>query len=279
MWLRFACALLAFASPIAAQSPPAAPRFDVASIKPCDAAAPSSAGGRKGGNSDVARSSPVTFTLPCSTVRFYITLAYIISNSPPGSTKFNPLLEGGPGWIDSERYQISAKSSAPVSKTEMNGSMLRALLEDRFHLALRRETREIPMYALALARGGLKLRPWDGQSCAPRDLSNPSLPPGEKPWCGMAPTRKSATAIKTDLPGGTMAQFAHALGMLDRTGLPDAEKFDFHVEYAPDDANLTGDSAAPSLDSVLREMGLRRERVQAPREFLVIAHIERPSEN
>ena len=79
-----------------------------------------------------------------------------------------------------------------------------------------------------------------------------------------------------------MAKFAAALGMsgrtvIDKTGL--AEKFDFHVEYAPNEADLADDLAAPSIDSVLGKLGLRLERTKGPREFLVIDHVEKPSEN
>ena len=146
------------------------------------------------------------------------------------------MLEGGPARIDSDRYQISAKAGDAVGKEMMNGPMLRALLEERFRLKFHRETREVPIYSLTVAKSGLKLQPSSGGSCTPRDLSQPSLPPGEKPWCGQPRGSKTSRLIETGLPGGTMAQFAQALGLsgrmvIDQTGI--TEKFDFQVEYAP----------------------------------------------
>jgi uncharacterized protein (TIGR03435 family) len=255
----------------------------VASIKACKGESAAVGRGQKGGGGGLAASSsPVTFNLPCMPVRFFINLAYIISNFRPNAVGPNPVLEGGPDWIDSDRYQISAKAAAAVSKDMMNGPMLRALLEERFRLKFHRETREVPIYALIVAKSGLKLQPSDGGSCAPRDLSQPSLPPGEKPWCGQPRSGKSSRLIKTDLPSGTMAQFAQALGLsgstvIDKTGI--TGKFDFHVEYAPDGADLSDELTAPSLDSVLGKLGLRLERAKGSGEFLVIDRVEKPSEN
>jgi len=214
--------------------------------------------------------------------RFFINLAFIISNAQPNDLGPNPLLEGGPAWIDSEFYQITAKAADAVSKDTMNGPMLRALLEERFKLKVHSETKEVPVYELTVARGGLKLRPSDGTRCTSRDLSQPSLPPGKKPWCGLPRGTPGSNLITEDLPGGTMAQFAHALGqsgriIIDKTGV--AENFDFHVEYAPDRLDLSSDLTAPSLDSVLAKLGLKLERGKGSGNFIIIDHVEKPSEN
>jgi len=63
----------------------------------------------------------------------------------------------GPGWIDSERYEIAAKIPAGAAKADV-ARMLQALLAERFHLEVRRETRELPMYLLTVAKGGPKFR-------------------------------------------------------------------------------------------------------------------------
>jgi uncharacterized protein (TIGR03435 family) len=205
----------------------------VASVKACKGESAADGRGQKGGGGGGgASSSPVTFNLPCMPVKFFINLAYVISIPRLDGGNYKPVLEGGPTWIDSDCYQISAKAGDAVSKDMMNGAMLQALLEERFRLKLHRETREVPIYALTVAKSGLKLRPSDGGSCTPRDLSQPSLPPGEKPWCGQLRGSKTSRLIKTDLPGGTMAQFAQALGLsgrtvIDNTGI--TEKFDFQV--------------------------------------------------
>ena len=260
----------------------ARPQFEVASVKACKGAPLSVGQGQKGAGSAGAPSSPVTYTLPCMPVRFLITLAYGISNSQPTTVGLKPALEGGPTWIDSDRYQIRAKADSAVTKDVMNGPMLRALLEERFHLRIHSEKREVSAYALTVAGSGIKMRPWDGTSCNLRDLSQPSLPPGDKPWCGLPKGTKGAHLIKTDLPGATMAQFAQALGLsgrvvIDKTGI--AEKFDFHLEYAPDGTDLSDELAAPSLDFVLGKLGLRLARTKATGEILIIDNVEKPTEN
>jgi uncharacterized protein (TIGR03435 family) len=77
------------------------------------------------------------------------------------------VLERGQAWIDSDRYQISAKAGDAVRKEMINGPMLRALLEERFRLKFHRETREVPIYSLTVAESGLKLQPSSGGSCIP----------------------------------------------------------------------------------------------------------------
>jgi bla regulator protein BlaR1 len=273
------------APPMRAQSSPSAaarPKFEVASIKACPDGDVSGGRGPKGGRAGAsAHSSPVTFNLPCSTVRFYLQLAYIVSDAMLHDGSSAVRLEGGPGWIDSARYQIAAKPGGPASKVMMNGPMLQSLLEERFHLKFHRETRDMPAYALTVSAKGLKLRPADGSSCAPRD-PDPSVPPGEKPWCGLPRSQRSAQRVTMDLPGATMAQLARGLWMpgdyqvIDHTGLQ--EKFDFHLEYATDEVDPS-DDALPSVFSEVGRLGLKLEKVKAPREFMVIDHIERPSEN
>ena len=79
-----------------------------------------------------------------------------------------------------------------------------------------------------------------------------------------------------------MAQFAQTLGgsgrmVIDKTGI--TEKFDFHVEYAPDGADASDDIGAASIFSALGRIGLKLEPAKGTREFLVIDHVEKPSEN
>jgi uncharacterized protein (TIGR03435 family) len=135
--------VVAAALPIWAQS---SPKFDVASVKACKTggAAPEG-GGPKGARGAGGTSSPIRLDLPCLPLRFFIQLAYIIPAGGLNSRAPNATLEGGPSWIDSERYQIDAKAEGPASKDAMNGPMLRSLLEDRFQLKTHRETRQVPV--------------------------------------------------------------------------------------------------------------------------------------
>jgi hypothetical protein len=71
---------------------------------------------------------------------------------------------GGPIWTGSERYNVIAKpgnheETAGVGLQESVRQRLQALLADRFHLSVHRETRELPVFALIAAKGGPKLKP------------------------------------------------------------------------------------------------------------------------
>lgn len=74
---------------------------------------------------------------------------------------FNPLafesISGGLSWVDSDLFEIDAKAETPKSWGTINGPMLRSLLQERFHLKVRKQTKEIPVYAITVARGGPKL--------------------------------------------------------------------------------------------------------------------------
>ncbi len=279
-------ALFLFPHATARGQAPAPPKFEVASIKACKGgdAVPGSTGPR-GGRAGSGTPSPDRLDLPCLPVRFFIQLAYIIPNAAqPNSGALNLRLEGGPSWIDSERYQIQAKADGPQSRDMMTGPMLQALLEDRFQLKVHRDTREVPLYALTLAKSGLKLQPSDGGNCTPRDPAQTTLPPpapGQKPWCGLLRRAVTSHAIRIDLLGASMTQFSQGLGgdrpVIDRTGIKD--RFDFHVEFAPESADPSDDLAAPSIFFALGQLGLKLEAAKGPREFLVIDHVEKPSEN
>jgi uncharacterized protein (TIGR03435 family) len=312
-------------TPPQASAPPAAatPKFEVASVKPCKEGETVSSGGggqKGGGRSGGGSQSPDRLDLPCLPLSFLVRLAYVDWNNRhnPGD---NLRLEGGPAWTGSERYQIDAKADGPVGRDMMEGPMLQALLEDRFKLKVRRETRESPLYALTVASGGLKLQRAGDRSCAepdaggaqlddgrpvaflgcskiqradegvctPRDptqLSPPPRQPGDKPPCGVfrGLEGRSTPRHMTDILGTTMAQIARTLEggagrpVIDKTGL--TEKFDFHIEYALDGAAPSDDpDTLPSVFVALQHLGLKLEPAKGPRDFLVIDHVERPSEN
>ena len=75
-------------------------------------------------------------------------------------------IEGGPGWVASERYTINAKAEDNANAYVMQGPLLQTLLENRFKLKIHRETREIPIYELVVAKGGPKLKPFREGICS-----------------------------------------------------------------------------------------------------------------
>ena len=168
-------------------APTPSQKFDVASIRPCDST-PSGPGGRNGGSGPVF--SPGLFVYNCGTLEQLINGAYVMNGDPllndegrgaPGVPRdektFPQRIRGGPDWMRTDRFMIEAKT--PVSTGEsgrqavperavMMGPMLRSLLEDRFKLKIHREAQDdVPMYALTVAKGGLRSnRP--ARTCARR---------------------------------------------------------------------------------------------------------------
>lgn len=194
-------------------------------------------------------------------------------------------ISGGPAWLNSERYDIQAKAlrnardeSVPddLSKlTPEQGKIfqgqflerLRTLLTDRFQLKLRRETMELPVYALVVAKGGPKIR------AAAGDKSGLQLRKNELDAKGMPIA--NLTRILSQRLGRSV---------LDETGLTGT--YDFTLQWAPDPAPAPPDSvAAPELGgpsifiAVEEQLGLKLESRRGPVEFFAIEHAERPSEN
>ena len=87
----------------------------------------------------------------------------------------------GPAWLDSERYEIAAKIPAGAGKSEV-ALMLRTLLAERFRLVAHRETRELPIYAMVVAKNGPKFQ---GSPAASRNATSAAddgdLPRGSVP--------------------------------------------------------------------------------------------------
>ena len=265
-----------------AQSASAAtPKFEVASIKPCKA---DIGAGVRVGNFKV---SPGRLTVNCVNVLFMIQEAFLeYANGRYHHFPIEVPIEGAPGWVQSDRYSIEAKAEDTASQEMMEGPMLQALLEDRFQVKVRRETREVPVYELTVAKGGPKLQPFDG-SCTPVDWNKtPQDPPPPK---GPGDCRNVGGVSGTNLTrywrGISIDNFILAILGKGITGRPVINKtgiagvFDIHLEFTRDQ-NLDKADAGPSIFTALQEqLGLKLVPAKGPEEYLVIDHVERPSEN
>jgi len=206
-------------------------------------------------------------------------------------------IEGGPAWIDSDRYDITAKAQGDVTVALMGGPMLRTLLEDRFKLKIHREVREVPVYRVTLSKGGFKLKPLPEGSCflivpgAERASGPPDT--GGKPFCGenIAPLpQPDQIALEIASYGATMEQFLSTVAVrlaavrhmdsrrvIDNAGI--TGRCEFHLKFTLSD-DPSSDSTAPSIETALQEqLGLKLESGKGPGEAFVIDSIERPSEN
>jgi len=247
-------------------------KFEVASIKRNVSGDQNSGGGPLGG-----RLKEINVTL-----KSLISTAY-------GVRDFQ--ISGGPGWIDSDRYDIEAKAANGSGK-QMVGPMLAALLADRFALRLHRETKTLPVYELTVAKTGLKLQPAKEGSCITPDPNNP-MQPGQKitETCGYHVLgRNRFDATKVSLADLAIA-FSRVLGrtVIDKSGR--TEGFDIHLTFAPyetaprserpgDPDRQANPTDAPDLFAAVQEqLGLKLESTKGPVEVLVIDHAEKPSEN
>ena len=279
---------IACATALPAQDQAAKPRFEVASVKLCK----ENPWGTDGGGG-----SPGRLTRHCTAVVNLIREAYAVfdgarMNRDGQETK----VEGGPAWAYSELYEIQAKADGAQNPGVMQGPMMQSLLEDRFHLKIHRETREVPVYVLSVAKGGLKL-PAAKQPCF---TVGPGHPRPDLPLEQLIRLRCGSADFKNGefhMHGTTLADLAYALRrtgfdrkVVDRTGVSGQFDVDFRWSLV-DRVAPTGDAAAPpsprstiddyvvAYETALAKFGLRLDPGKAPGEFIVIDRVERPSGN
>jgi len=285
----YAPAIRAQSAPLAAAAAPL-PKFEVVSIKPCEFRQEISSDMAPEGNSTPGNLRTGCFPLHDVNGRGLIRGAY-------ASNAFTPIRRG-PSWIHSAAYEIHAKAEGNPSVRMMTGPMMRALLEEYFHLKIRQETSKGPVFFLKVARGGPKLRPFIQGSCTPRDASapNPALPPGQS-YCESNMSGSSPASIEAQ--GATLDDLSGMLFAIlgrpvtNKTGI--TGRFDMRIEFsrdgtalarrgpaansADDEASLASDSTDSIFVVLQEQLGLKLEAGKGPVETLVIDHIERPARN
>ena len=281
---------------VAAPQPPATPpaqdipKWDAVSIKRCTSAPVAPVEGQGAG----ASASPDRVTLSCLTVANLIQQAYVAFAGGHRNLSAYPVnTERLPAWADSERYTIEARAQAsPGSQEMLHGPMLQALLEDRFALKIHPETRPGLAYALIVGKAGLKLPPFEEGSCTPVSLLKPlnvpisAIPNPCKPaWQTKGPN------VTLDEPGFDMDSFAALIGrfagldgpVINNTGA--SGRFNFHLQFVstakpgPGSAPATDDPPFASIFTAVEQLGLKLEATKGPHQFLVVDHVERPTEN
>lgn len=282
---------LAVMGAVAAQSqsvPAATPKFEVASIREC-------AGGE---THPPGKSSPGRLSLSCMPLRMLIQQAYDVFEDGkvnPRNPSF-PLtpLEGGPEWLNSARYSINATTAEPETVTMMRGPIMRRLLEDRFRIRVHREIREASVYIMTVAKDGPKLRLTKEGSCKNLDPTDPTqslkIMPGDKPWCVITTPTHNGSHWVWDVDGMSTDVLAkminiNGIHVIDQTGLTGT--YDIHLEWeytppgpAAPESGAASEPPRTTIASAMREqLGLQLMLGKGPREYLVIDHLERPSEN
>lgn len=299
-----AIALPVFVGGLRAQT--AVPKFDVSSVRVCDAGAPGRGrGGRGGGSGMGGPTSPDRISLNCVAVQALIRTAYV--NFAGGHYKSLMTtgavpVEGIPKWAESERYTINATAESKPGQEMMRGPMLQALLEERFQLKIRRETRDIPVFDMTVAKNGLKLKPVPEGSCTPLETTFPPMPPtatdGDKSPCGAARLDDNGRNVMIDMAAASLDDLVRTMGffadrpIVNKTGLVGlfAVKMEFermggvdriiagHVG-TPASADSSDTPPGPSIFAAMQGVGLKLEAAKGPRDFLVIEKLEKPTEN
>ena len=228
----------------------AQPSFEVASVKVNQQG---SAGG-EGRERESISAMPGSLTMRNVSLNSCLRWAYSVRDFQ---------ISGAPAWFATERYDIAAKAASPASVDEMK-TMLQALLAERFHLKIRRETKALPMYSLIVGKSGSKLhasgtegtavmRPGDGVLIFQK-ISMPEFA-----------DRLSARPFSIDRP------------VVDRTGINGI--YDFDLRLADNAAELKRSlerNDGPSIfDVVQQQLGLKLEPQKGPLDNLIIEHAEK----
>ncbi len=258
--MRRLCAAGALAVVALAQAPPSTLAFEVASIKPSQPGA-TVRGIRPapGGQRYVAQSWPL---------RGFIYVAYRVKQEQ---------VVGGPAWMDTDFFDMNAEAAKPSTVDELH-VMLQNLLAERFQLKFHHETKEMPVYALTLDKGGAKnLKPNQAKSGGDPWIDQATVKPLHGKWTGkFAPMDFLAWRLSLILDRP----------VVDETGLKGG--YDFELAFTrelPLGTNPNGlvngepiDTSGPSVFDALREqLGLRLEAKRGPADILVIDHAEKPT--
>jgi len=255
-------------------------KFEVASIKPSDPSERGTIIQFAPGGRLVVKNAPL---------KSLVTLAYDVQDFQ---------ISGGPTWVSTARYDVTAKADAVTAEDDPHKittdeqrekfqqrqrMRIQALLADRFQLKIGRTTKELPIYALKVAKNGPKLQE--------------SKEEGGNQFQGVRMNRPGdVTAGKVGMQFLTRI-LAHSVGrpVIDQTGL--TGKYDFKLEWTPDQNQPGGfggpgpgpdgalrpppvDPNGPSIFTAIEEqLGLKLESQKGPVEMLTIDAVEKPSEN
>ena len=274
--LWFPCIGLVYGVALVAQepAPPSAklvPAFEVASIKPNKSGSGSMSVGYPVGNRFVMVNGPVS-----SLVRS----AY---SSDTGE------LVGAPGWVETERYDVTALAGRDATTDELR-EMLRTLLSNRLKLVVHYETQERPVYALRFARSDGSFGPQLRKSeldceaiSAAQRAGKPfevRAPANGAPPCGMSAgggvVRSGGTSLAV-----LMGNIRGAAGrvVVDKTGLTGNYEFTLRWDARPPGSPPTDDDRPSVFTALQEQLGLKLEPDRAPLRVLIIDRIEKPTED
>jgi bla regulator protein blaR1 len=197
-------------------------------------------------------------------------------------------LLGVPNWARDERFDIEAKLNpdladrlkklSPDDRTAARQHMLQTILAQRFHLTIHRETRELPVYVLAIAKNGPKL-----QEAKPGDTYPNGLKSVEGGRAGPGILLMGLDIGQMIGQGVTTARLARGLSaqlgrpVVDKTGL--TASYDLRLSWKDEDDDQADPNGASLFTAIQEQLGLKLESGKGPVEVIVVDRIERPSAN
>lgn len=176
---------------------------------------------------------------------------------------------GGPDWVGSTRYDIIATATpSPDQMFVSHDDKLRILrlLSERFQLTMHTEKREYPIYALVISKNGIKLLP----------PTLASARPGLTGGTGRSEGHLAAVNVPLSMLTAFLSQ---ELGrpVKDQTGL--TGRYDFKMNWLRGEDGPAQQEYPTIYTAVREQLGLRLVSKTGPVDFIVIDHVERPSEN
>ena len=250
------------------------PSYEVVSVKP----------NKLGSNNVRISSSSGRYMATNVSVKMLLQSAYDLKMQDQISGSLGPLADARfdiEAKMDEETVEAQKKLAAKDA-ADQRQRMMQTLLADRFQLKLHHETKELPMYALVVAKGGSKLKQADPNDTYANGIKGPD---GISHGGMMMTGRGTLTAQAVEMES-LARQIGQMLGRIvqDKTGL--TGKFDMQLKWTPDDMRsaASADNGAadtgPTIYTALQEqMGLKLESTKGSVDTIVIDHVEIPSEN
>lgn len=237
----------------------ARPKFDVVTVKPSDPNRPGKLFTMRGRH---------ILTIN-TTVNDMISMGYAVHVKQ---------IVGAPEWFASEKFDIDG---VPDVEGQPNSDQFKLLIQDalaqRFGLKFHHDKRELPVYALTVAKGGPKMNVTINKPTDPRNFLFRGL--GK-----LMVTNNTMEDVCHGFQGAVMDK-----PVVDHTGLTD--RYDFNLNWTPDQSQFAqmgaptapaseDPNAPPSLYTALQEqLGLKLESTKAQADVLVIDNAEKPSAN
>lgn len=262
--------------------PPGASEFEVAAIRVNNTGDPQSGGYEPNGQ----------LTLRGVTMRMLIGMAWKETRTVPDLTALeiamapavaqfnsNTYLQGGPPWLNADRFDVAAKAAAGTGMDTVR-LMIQKLLADRFHLATHREEKTVKVYAMVEAKGGFKLKPAGGGPpvCAP-SIGNDNVYHRD---CHNMSMQRLAEQLPNFAP-----RFFEGKPVIDATGLRGL--WDFRLDWTPLSGGLAGlgapadqefDTGTTIFATMEKNLGIRMQQREEAMPVIVIDRVDRvPTEN